>query len=77
MADGFDIVAVRVDDEGAVIVGVVVRADARRAVVLAAGSQRRRVEGVDLGAVSRGEGVVPAGSGFLLSCSQKSGFSRP
>jgi hypothetical protein len=36
VADGFDVVPVRVEDEGAVVIGVVVGAQARRAMVDAA-----------------------------------------
>ena len=44
MADGFDVVSVRPDDECAVVVGVIVLAQARRPVVLASSRQRRLVE---------------------------------
>ena len=40
MADGLDVVAVRIEHEGRVVVGVVVRSQSRRAVVLAAGHER-------------------------------------
>lgn len=52
MADGFDVVAVRVVHERGVEVLVVVRAEARCAVVEAAGRERGAVEGVDGRAVS-------------------------
>ena len=58
VADGLDVVAVGVEDEGAVVVGVVHGADAGRAVVLAAGGDRGLVEGVDLRAVLGAEGDV-------------------
>src|SRR6187402_1951954 len=51
VAAGFDVVAVGVEHERAVVVLVVVRARAGRAVVLAAGRHRRLVERVDDGAV--------------------------
>jgi hypothetical protein len=44
---GLDVVAVGVEHERAVVTGVVVRANAGRAVVLAAGGDRGGVEGVD------------------------------
>src|ERR1700753_1707623 len=50
---GFDLVAVGIEDEGTVVVLVVVRTWAGRAVVLAAGLARRGVEGVDLGVALR------------------------
>ena len=46
----------RVEHEGAVIIGVVVRAQARLSVVLAAGGDRGRVKGIDSGAGGGGEG---------------------
>jgi hypothetical protein len=49
--DGLDVVAVGIDDEGAVVARVVLGADARLAVVLAAGGERGGVEAVDGGAV--------------------------
>src|SRR5689334_22122293 len=51
VANQFDVVAVRVDDEGRVVVRVVLRPQARPAVVLAARLQRRAMEVVDLLAV--------------------------
>ena len=47
MADGFDVVAVGIEDERTVIVGVIVRPNAGRAIVTAAGGERRRMESVD------------------------------
>src|SRR5262245_33964190 len=58
MADGLDIVAVGIEDEGAVIVGMIMRPDARRAVVSAACRDRRAIKGVDGGPVRRCEGDV-------------------
>jgi len=51
VADGLDVVAVGIEHERAVVVGVVDLARAGAAVVLAAGGGRRLVEGVDGGAV--------------------------
>ena len=45
MTDGLDIVAVGIEHEGSVIIGVVVGTQAGRAVALAARSDRRAVEG--------------------------------
>ena len=44
MRHGLDVVSVGVDDEAAVIVGVIMRPEPRRSVVLAAGCNRRIVE---------------------------------
>ena len=62
VADRFDVVAVGVEDERAVVGRVVVLADAGRAVVGAAGRERGRVEGVDRLAVVAGERDVRAGA---------------
>jgi len=48
VADGLNVVAVRVEGEGAVVAGVVDRAPAGWAVVGTAGGERGGVEGVDL-----------------------------
>ena len=61
VADRLDIVAVGVEHEGAVVGGVIVGADAGRAVVLAAGRDGRLVERIDLGAAAGGECDVHAG----------------
>jgi hypothetical protein len=47
MADGLDVVAVRIVDEGAVVVLVVVGTDPGGPVVLSAGHDRRLVEAID------------------------------
>ena len=47
MADGFDVVAVGIEDERTVIVGVIVRSNAGRAIVTAAGGERRPMESVN------------------------------
>jgi hypothetical protein len=46
-------VPVRVDDESRIVVCVVARAQTRRAIVLAAGRQRRAMESIDLPEDSR------------------------
>ena len=55
MANGLDIVAVGVEHEGGVIIRVVSRAQARRAIVLAAGGDCGGVEGIDRLAGCSGE----------------------
>ena len=57
VADGFDIVAIRAQHEGAVIVRVVDFTDAWRSIVRAAGGQRRRVKRAHLLAVSCRKGA--------------------
>src|SRR5215475_11727160 len=47
VAHNLDVVPVGIDHEGRVVVRVVVRAQARRAVVAGTGLQRRAMEGVD------------------------------
>src|SRR5215468_11770212 len=47
MTDGFNVVAVGVKHEGAVVVGVIMRAQARRAIVASAGRERRLVERIN------------------------------
>src|SRR5215510_3703396 len=58
VADRLDVVAVGIEHESAVVVGVIVRPQPRRAVVLATGGERRAMEGVDRGAVLGGDGDV-------------------
>src|ERR1700745_1999146 len=53
MANRFDIVAVGIEHECAVVVGMIMRADARRAVVAATCPERGFVEGIDCRAVLR------------------------
>ena len=63
MVDGLDIVAVGVKDKGAVIAGVVMRPQARRAIVAPARRQRRLVKGIDRGPVGRGKGDMAIARG--------------
>lgn len=58
MADGFDTVSVWPNDESAVVVGVIARAQAGGSVVFAAGSERCPAKGVDLGSACRDKGDV-------------------
>src|SRR5262245_43219386 len=51
MANHLDVVPVRVDDERRIVVRVIVRAKARRAVVLAARRESRAMEVIDLPAI--------------------------
>jgi hypothetical protein len=67
VADGLDIVAVGVEDEGAVVAGVVDRAWARGAVVGAAGGKGGGVEGVDQLGRASAEGDVGAADGGTLA----------
>lgn len=60
MADGLDVVAVRVEDEGAVVAGVVDRPQTGGAVVGATRGQGGGVEGVDLLDRANAEGDVSA-----------------
>ncbi|MDB5799225.1 MAG: hypothetical protein JWL63_164 [Rhodocyclales bacterium] len=55
MAYRFDVMSVRADDKGAIVVGMVLGAQARPTVVLAAGFYCRFVESVDLRPVCGGE----------------------
>src|SRR5690606_29505276 len=55
VAHRFDVVAVGVENEGPVIVGVINLAYARRAIVPATGPKRGGVKRIDIGARFRGE----------------------
>ena len=64
MADRFDVVAVRVEDKGAVVVGMTVRPRARRPVFASPGRQGGPVKRVHRGAILGREGDVQgAGQG--------------
>src|SRR5690606_15087883 len=65
MTDGLDIVAVRVNNEGAVVIRMIVLAHARRAVVGSASSHRGLVERIDFRALVGGEGIMAAGACLL------------
>src|SRR5262249_55472380 len=60
-AIGLEAIAVRIDDEGGVVVGAVVAAQAWGAVVVPADAQRGGVEGVDTLAARRVEALMQAG----------------
>ena len=74
MADGLDVVAVGIEDEGAVVVRVIMRAKARSAVVAAASIHCRAVESVDVGAGGGGEGDMKAAFRLVPLPIQKKGF---
>src|SRR4029453_2759390 len=65
-ADGLNVVAIRVNDIPAVIVGVVARTKTRRAVVTAARGQSSGVERIDGRAVRCGKGKVQRRCGLAL-----------
>src|SRR5690349_10935608 len=65
MADGLDVVPVRVEDEGAVIVLMVMWPDARSAIVAPTRRYRRLVEGIDSRAVLGTEGDMCLGHSGL------------
>jgi hypothetical protein len=77
MTDGFDIVAVGVENKRRIVVRMIVRAQARPAIILAAGGDGSRMEGIDLGAAARGEGDVLMILLTLPSLIQNVGRSRP
>ena len=58
MANSLDIVAVGIEHEGAVIIGVIFRPEPWRAVIGGAGKQRGRMEGIDRFPAGRGESDV-------------------
>ena len=58
VANRFDVVTVRTNDESSIVVGVVMRAQARRTIVFATRLQRRAIESVDLLAILGGERQV-------------------
>src|SRR5438046_1865422 len=58
VADSLDVVAVRIENVSAVIVGVIGGTNAWCAIVESAGVECRRVEGIDLTAAVSGQGDV-------------------
>ena len=58
MANHFDVVPVRTNDESCIVVRVVARTQTRRAIVFATGLQCRTIESVDLPARRRRERQV-------------------
>src|SRR5437660_8202928 len=63
MTDRLDAMSIRVQHEGAVIIGVIMRPKPGRAIVAPATSKRRRVKGVDRRAVGGAKADVGAGNG--------------
>ena len=51
VANRFDVVTVRTNDESSIVVGVVMRTQTRRTIVFATRLQRRAIESVDLLAI--------------------------
>ena len=49
VADGLGIVAVGIEDEGSVIIGMIFGPETGTAIVLATGLDRRSIEGIDRG----------------------------
>src|SRR5258706_14296864 len=76
VANGFDIVSVRIDDEGAVVVWMVNVPDPRCTVVFAAGRKRRFVEFSHLLAVGGGERNVDRTTRLLIRPKPELGFAR-
>src|SRR5690349_16386750 len=66
-ADGFDVVAVGIDEEGGVVARAVIGAQAGLAVVAPARVEPGAVKAVDRGALIGAEGDMRAGSGRALA----------
>jgi hypothetical protein len=64
MADGFDVVTVRIENERRVLMPVIVRTQPRLAIVPPAGRDSRLMEGVDPRPIRGGEGDVKLGQGL-------------
>src|SRR5882724_1777767 len=78
VTDGFDIVAVGIEHEGAVIIGMIMRPEPRRAVVAAARRHRRRVEGIDQCTGIGGEGDMSPLADSLIVADPEIGLAvRP
>src|SRR5437868_12212148 len=60
MTTGFDLVAVRIKNERAVIIGVIMRPEPRLAVIGAAGGHGRSMESIDIGTPLRGKSEMHA-----------------
>lgn len=61
MADGLDVMAIRIESEGGVVVGVIVGSQARFAIICSAGTQRRRIKSINRLPAGRLESNVGAG----------------
>ena len=58
MTDSLDVVTVRADDEGRIVIGVIVRPDPRRGVIFASRSESVTIELIHLTSIVRCEGDV-------------------
>ena len=76
MAHRLDVVAFGVDDKGAVVVRVVLRAQAGGSVVLASGADGGGIKGVHLGAGLGLPGQVAAGGGRWWPVGRRRGRGR-
>lgn len=76
VANHFDVVPVRTNDERCVVVRVVVRAQARRTIVFPARLQRRTMESFDLPAILGHERQVKM-RGLLVGLVRAQGEGRP
>ncbi len=67
MADGLNVVASRVDEEGPVVVGMIIRPDPRGTVVLGPGLESGGMEFIDRGSVfTRDESVKKKSPSILV-----------
>src|SRR6185369_16458313 len=66
MADRLDVVTVEVEDEGPIVIGMILRSETRRAIVSPARRQRRLVEGLHLGPGIGQEGDVHGWPGLTV-----------
>ena len=77
MTDSLNVVAVRPDDECRIVIGVVMRANPRRTIVLTSGSQSLFIELVDLASTVCNEGKVEGQRVALCRAQPKRGLLRP
>jgi len=75
VAYGLDVVSVGANDEGRVVVGVVVRSQPWRAIVLGAGSDRTAIELIDLRMIVRNEGEMKLRGLTVDRAKPKGGFA--
>src|SRR4051812_19703817 len=76
VTDRFDVVAVRIQHEGAVVGRGILSANARRAIFLAAGGESRGVEGVHLGPGFGDKGYMQPAGGSLALSQPEAGLTR-
>jgi len=77
VAHRFDTMSVGIEHEGAEIIGVVLRSQARRAVISSARGERCRVKGTHGGAVGCAKTEMYAGNGRLHAASRVMMNSTP